>query len=93
MIMDQFNKGGNCKLQERIFNIISKFSMGISNIGGNRKIQFPQMKGGCVTIQFLQMKFVLVIPHSLSRCLNLRLQKGVWKILIPWNELVNSTGG
>jgi hypothetical protein len=37
-----------------------QFSRGIFDIGGNCKIQFPQMKGGCVTLQFHQMKFVLV---------------------------------
>ena len=66
-IVDQFNKGGNCKLQGGLFIFIGKFSMGIFNIGGNCKLQFPQMKGGCVTLPFLQMTFFLqfhTLPHS-----------------------------
>ena len=53
-IVDQFNKGGNCKLQGGLFIFIGKFSMGIFNIGGNCKLQFPQMKGGCVTLTFFK---------------------------------------
>ena len=48
-IVDQFNKGGNCKLQGGLFIFIGKFSMGIFNIGGNCKLQFPEMKGVCKT--------------------------------------------
>jgi hypothetical protein len=34
-IVDQFNKGGNCKLQGDLFIFFAKFSMGMFNIGGN----------------------------------------------------------
>jgi hypothetical protein len=57
---DQFNKGGNCELQKIIFIIISKFSKCVFNLEGNCKIQYPKMKGGCVTLHFLQLKFVLL---------------------------------
>jgi hypothetical protein len=66
MNLDNFNKGGNYKLQGRVFIFIEKFSMGQFNKGGNCKLQFPQIEEGRVTLQFLQMKFFLVIhtfPH------------------------------
>jgi hypothetical protein len=74
-ILDQFNKGGNCKLQGGIFIFIGKFSMGIFNIGGNCKLQFPQMDG---------------IPHPPSHCLNEWQHKGGCGIIITSNELVVS---
>ncbi len=74
--LDKFNKGGNCKLQGWLFIFIEKFSNGIFNTGGNCKLQLPQMKGVCLTLQFLQMKIVLVIPHPPLRCLNERKLKG-----------------
>ena len=92
-IVDQFNKGGNCKLQGGLFIFIGKFSMGIFNIGGNCKLQFPQMKGGCVTLHLIQMKFVLVIAHPPSHCLNDRQHIGGCGIIIPSNELVVSKWG
>ena len=62
--------------------------MGIFNIGGNCKLQFSQMKGGCVTLHFLQMKFVLVIPYPPSHCLNEMQNKGGCGVVILSNELV-----
>jgi hypothetical protein len=92
-IVYQFNKGGNCKLQGGLFIFIRKSSMGIFNIGGNCKLQFPQMKGGCVTINFIQIKFALFIPHPPSHCLNEMQHKGGCGILIPPNDLVVSKWG
>jgi hypothetical protein len=75
------HKGGNCRLQGELFILIAKFSMGLFNTGGNCKLQFTQMKGGCVIPHFTHMKFVLVILHPPSHCLNERH-------IIPSNELV-----
>ena len=41
--LDEFNKGGNCKLQEGVLIYIEKFSMGKFNKGGNCKLQFPEV--------------------------------------------------
>jgi hypothetical protein len=60
-IVYQFNKEVNCKLQGGLFIFIGKFNMGVFNIGGICKLLFPQMIGGCVTLHFIQMKFVLFI--------------------------------
>ncbi len=92
-IVYQFNKEGNCKLQVGLFIFIAKFSMGIFNVGGNCKLQLPPMKAGCVTLHLIQMKFVLVIPHPPSHCLNERQYKGGCGIIIPSNELVVSKWG
>ena len=81
----QFNKGGNCKLQGGLFIFIEKFSMGIFNIGGNCKLQLPQMKGGCVTLHLLQMKFVLVIPHPPLHCLNERQEVWNCNLALGWS--------
>ena len=40
--LDEFYKGGNCKLQEGALLYIEKTSMGKFNIGGNCKLQFPE---------------------------------------------------
>ena len=40
---DEFNKGGNCKLQEGVLIYMEKFSMGKFNKGGNCKLQFPEV--------------------------------------------------
>ena len=41
--MDEFNKGGNCKVQEGVLNYTEKTSMGKFNKGGNCKSQFPEV--------------------------------------------------
>ncbi len=58
-IVDQFNKRVKCKLQGGLFIFFLKFSVGIFNTGGNCKLQFPQMKGGCVTLHFNHIKLLL----------------------------------